>query len=78
MFKGAELEFEMNDAGVETFIGIDAFYSEVEKIRNRTPLKNVILTSMKDFLPAEACSCHSRKRQNMRSSPFRIPSTLWN
>lgn len=53
MFKGAELEFEMNDAGVETLIGIDAFYPEVEKIRHRTPLKNVILTSMKDFLPSQ-------------------------
>lgn len=53
MFKGAELEFEMNDAGVETLIGIDALYPEIEKIRSRTSLKNVILTSMKDFLPDE-------------------------
>jgi long-chain acyl-CoA synthetase len=53
MFKGAELEFEMNDAGVEMLIGLDAFYPEVEKIRARTPLKNVILTSMKDFLPSD-------------------------
>jgi acyl-CoA synthetase (AMP-forming)/AMP-acid ligase II len=53
MFKGAELEFEMNDAGVEMLIGLDAFYPEVEKIRARTPLKNVILTSMKEFLPSD-------------------------
>jgi acyl-CoA synthetase (AMP-forming)/AMP-acid ligase II len=53
MFKGAELEFEMNDAGVETLIGIDALYPEIEKIRSRTSLKNVILTSMKDFLPTK-------------------------
>jgi acyl-CoA synthetase (AMP-forming)/AMP-acid ligase II len=53
MFKGAELEYELNDAGVETLIGIDALYSEVEKVRSRTPLKNVILSSMRDFVPAE-------------------------
>jgi acyl-CoA synthetase (AMP-forming)/AMP-acid ligase II len=53
MFKGAELEFEFNDAGVEILIGIDALYPEVEKIRSNTQLKNVILTSMKDFLPAK-------------------------
>jgi long-chain acyl-CoA synthetase len=53
MFKGAELEYELNDAGVETLIGFDEFYPEVEKVRGRTPLKNVILTSLKDFLPAE-------------------------
>ncbi len=50
MFKGAELEYELNDAGVETLIGVDGLYAEVKKIRNLTPLKNVILTSMKDFL----------------------------
>jgi long-chain acyl-CoA synthetase len=53
MFKEVELEYELNDAGVETLIGIDALYSEVEKIRSNTQLKNVVLTSMKDFLPAE-------------------------
>lgn len=53
MFKGAELEYELNDAGVETLIGVDGLYAEVEKIRSHTPLKNVILTSMRDFLPGE-------------------------
>jgi long-chain acyl-CoA synthetase len=53
MFKGAELEFEMNDAGVEVLIGVDALYPEVQKVRSRTPLKRVILTSLKDFLPPE-------------------------
>jgi long-chain acyl-CoA synthetase len=53
MFKGAELEYELNDAGVETLIGVDALYPEVEKIRSSTSLKHVILTSMKDFIPAK-------------------------
>lgn len=53
MFKSAELEYEMNDAGVETLIGFDVFYPEVEKIRSRTSIKNVILTSLNDFLPTE-------------------------
>ena len=53
MFKGAELEYELNDAGVETLISVDGLYAEVEKIRSRTLLKNAVLTSMKDFLPAK-------------------------
>jgi long-chain acyl-CoA synthetase len=52
MFKSAELEYELNDAGVETLIGLDLLYPLVAQIRDRTPLKNVILTSLKDFLPA--------------------------
>ena len=51
MFKGAELEYELADAGVETLVGLDYLYPEVQKVRSRTPLKNVLLTSLKDFLP---------------------------
>ncbi|MBI5602529.1 MAG: AMP-binding protein [Deltaproteobacteria bacterium] len=51
MFKQAELEHELNDAGAQTLIGLDALYPEVEKVRSRTPLKKVILTSLKDYLP---------------------------
>jgi acyl-CoA synthetase (AMP-forming)/AMP-acid ligase II len=51
MFKHAELEYEIEDAQVETLIGLDHLYSEVEKIRERIRLRNVILTSLRDFLP---------------------------
>ena len=51
MFKGAELEYELTDAGAETLVGLDYLYPEVQKVRSRTPLKNVILTSMSEFLP---------------------------
>jgi acyl-CoA synthetase (AMP-forming)/AMP-acid ligase II len=51
MFKQAELEHEIKDAGAETLIGLDYLYPEVEKARGATPLKNVILTSLRDYLP---------------------------
>jgi acyl-CoA synthetase (AMP-forming)/AMP-acid ligase II len=53
MFKQAELEFEINDAGAETLVGLDHLYPDVEKVRTRTPLKNVILTSLRDYLPPQ-------------------------
>lgn len=53
MFKGPELEHELNDAGAHVLIGADSLYGEVEKVRRRTPLKDVVLTSASDFLPAE-------------------------
>jgi acyl-CoA synthetase (AMP-forming)/AMP-acid ligase II len=53
MFKQAELEYELNDAGAETLIGFDSLYPDVEKVRSRTPLRNVILTSLKDYLPSK-------------------------
>ncbi|MEW6138538.1 MAG: AMP-binding protein [Thermodesulfobacteriota bacterium] len=53
MFKQAELEYELNDAGAETLIGLDSLYPDVEEVRTRTPLRNVILTSLADYLPTE-------------------------
>ncbi|MBF0550062.1 MAG: AMP-binding protein [Deltaproteobacteria bacterium] len=53
MLKHAELEHEINDAGAETLIGLDYLYPEVEKVRSRTTLKNVIITSLGDFLPED-------------------------
>ncbi|MFH0821567.1 MAG: AMP-binding protein [Pseudomonadota bacterium] len=53
MFKRVELEHELNDAGAETLIALDDLYRGFEEFRNGTPLKNVILTSLRDFLPAE-------------------------
>jgi acyl-CoA synthetase (AMP-forming)/AMP-acid ligase II len=51
MFKRAELEHEINDAGAETLIGLDYLYPEVEKATGSMRLKNVILTSLRDYLP---------------------------
>jgi len=53
MFKKAEIEHEINDAGAETLIGLDDLYPDVEQVRSKTPLRNVILTALSDYLPAE-------------------------
>jgi long-chain acyl-CoA synthetase len=67
MFKQAELEYELNDAGAETLIGLDSLYPEVEKARDRISLKHVIITSMKDYLPEKPvlplpAEAHAEKR----------------
>lgn len=70
MFKQAELEYEINDAGAETLIGLDTLYPEVQKIRNRTPLKTVILTSLRDYLPADpVLPLHPDAKKEKRSFP---------
>lgn len=73
MLKAAELEFEINDAGAQTLIGIDALYPEVDRIRTRTSLKNVILTSPNDFLPdIPILAIPEEARQDSRSFPDTI------
>ena len=51
MFKPSELEYEINDAGLEILVGADYLYPEVLKIEGDLPLKKVIITSLRDYLP---------------------------
>lgn len=53
MFKHPEIEYELKDAEAEILICLDYLYLEVEKIRDRVPLRHVILTSLHEFLPEE-------------------------
>jgi long-chain acyl-CoA synthetase len=46
-----ELEHQLNDSGAETIVALDLVYPKVAGVRSKTPLKNVIITSIKDYLP---------------------------
>ena len=52
MFKHIELEYEIRDAQAEIVIGVDTLYPELEKVRDRLPLKHILLTSLLDYVPA--------------------------
>ncbi|GAC1300009.1 MAG: long-chain fatty acid--CoA ligase [Ktedonobacteraceae bacterium] len=54
MFKEWELAHELNDAHVATIVASDQLYPTVAAVREQTPLKTVILTSLSDFLPEKA------------------------
>jgi acyl-CoA synthetase (AMP-forming)/AMP-acid ligase II len=51
MYKHAELEYQLRDSGTETLILLDALFPEVKKVTERMTLKNLIITSFKDYLP---------------------------
>ncbi|MBS7529418.1 AMP-binding protein [Hazenella sp. IB182353] len=46
-----ELEHQLQDSGTETLVCLDLLYPRVEKVRPGTQLKNLIVTSVKDYLP---------------------------
>jgi len=46
-----EIEFQLADSGAETIIALDLFHPRIDAVRARTPLKRVILTGVKDYLP---------------------------
>lgn len=51
MFKGWELEAELTDTQAHTIVCLDELYPIVKEVRDKTSLKNVIVTSFSDFLP---------------------------
>ncbi|MFC4075684.1 long-chain-fatty-acid--CoA ligase [Salinithrix halophila] len=51
MYKERELEHQLTDSGAETIICLDLVYTQVAKVKDRTPLKRIIVTSIKDYLP---------------------------
>lgn len=51
MFKEMEIEYQLNDSETETLITLDYLYPTVQKVLKKTGLRNVIVTSCRDYLP---------------------------
>ncbi|OYD08338.1 long-chain-fatty-acid--CoA ligase [Paludifilum halophilum] len=51
MYKERELEHQLKDSGAETVICLDQVYHQVAKVKTSTSVKQVIVTSIKDYLP---------------------------
>ncbi len=46
-----EIKYQFNNSDAETAVVLDFLFPRVEKIKNETGLKNIILTSIRDYLP---------------------------
>jgi long-chain acyl-CoA synthetase len=46
-----ELEIQLCDSGAETILALDLFYPRIQCIQDRTALRRIIFTSVRDFLP---------------------------
>jgi len=46
-----ELEYQFNNAGVETVVTLTRFYPLIRNIKPKTPLKNIIVTNIKEYFP---------------------------
>lgn len=46
-----ELEYQWGDAGVDMVIGMDLFWPRIEAVRQKLPIKQVVLTGIQDYMP---------------------------
>ena len=51
LYSPREMEHQFNDCGAETIIVLSLFYRTVAEIKERTRLRNVIVTNIKEYLP---------------------------
>ena len=51
LYTSAELEHQLNDSGATAIVMLDQFYSLLAAVRERTPVKHVILTNVSDYFP---------------------------
>jgi len=51
LYAEREVEFQLNDAGVETVLVLSRFYGLLKKVQPRTRIKNVIVTNIKEYFP---------------------------
>jgi long-chain acyl-CoA synthetase len=44
-----EIEFQLNDSGAQTIVVLDSLFPVVDKVKDKTPLKNVIVTGLDEY-----------------------------
>jgi long-chain acyl-CoA synthetase len=51
LYKEREVEHQLNDSEAETIVVLDMLYPVVEKVWEKTKLRNVIVAGLKDYMP---------------------------
>ncbi len=74
-----EMEHQLRDAGVETVIVMSNFYGRINEVRARTSIKRVIVTNLKEQLPAQLAVMFTLVKE--RKDGHRVdrlqPGDLW-
>jgi len=52
LYREREVEHQLNDSEAETIVVLDALYPVVERVLNKTKVKRVIVTGLKEYMPS--------------------------
>ena len=64
LYTERETEYQLNDSDSEIIIILDVLYKNLKNIINKTPIKNIILCSISDFLPFPKNIIYRLKERN--------------
>lgn len=51
LYKGREIEHQLNDSGLEIMIAMSMFYRTIKEVQPKTSLKKLVVTNIKEALP---------------------------
>ena len=75
---GARSGVPTGDSGAQTIVALDSLYPIVEKVREKTQLKNVIITGLVENDPSSKCSNALIFEQVLKNSPKTAPKVKVN
>jgi long-chain acyl-CoA synthetase len=73
LYSPREIEFQLNDSGAETIILLSLFYKTVMGLKERTGLKNVVVTNIKEYLPSTSRKAFTIYMERQEGHRVRIP-----
>jgi long-chain acyl-CoA synthetase len=80
LYTPRELEYQLNDAEVETVVTLSKFYSTVEAVHRKTALQRVIVTNIKEYLPMARRTLFTLFKERQEGHRVRLrrnASTQW-
>ncbi len=51
LYADAELEAALRESGATTIVGLTRYYARIKHVQHQTPIRDVIVTNIKDFFP---------------------------
>ncbi len=73
LYSPREMEFQLKDCGAETIIVLSLFYKTIMGLKERTNLKNVVVTNIKEYLPPQSQKMFTIFVERQEGHRVRIP-----
>lgn len=73
LYQERELEFILNDSGAKAIITLDLLYPRINNIKEKTALRHLIITAVKDFLPFPKNIIYPFIQAKQQGKPVKIP-----
>ena len=73
LYSPREMEFQLKDCGAETIIVLSLFYKMIMGLKQRTNLKNVVVTNIKEYLPEQSRKAFVAFVERQEGHRVRIP-----